>query len=183
MKPWTAERGVEAIHGSPASRRRSTLGARGLRVVGRQQDEHVVVEQRHALEPVGGERREAVVVVAEREVERAVAQPRQQVLGLALGQREVDARPVAAEVRHGVGDERGGGAEGREPQPPAAQRGDPAHLRLGAVEPRRDLAPVLEQHAAGRGQRGGARRAGDEPDAESRLRAGAAARTARSRRS
>ena len=98
-------------------------------------------------------RAEVAELEQQREVDLPGAQPRRDLLGLALGQRQLDVGVARAEggdrQRH---QRRPGGRERGHPQPAPAQAGDRPERRLGGLQPREDPLGVSHQRLPRRGQ-------------------------------
>ena len=122
-----------------------------------QREVHRVLEQLHARH-VRRQRRLAGELEQQRQVELAGAQARHDLLGLALGERQLDVRVGGAEAgdreRH---QRRAGGREGGHPQAPAAQPGDRRQRRLGGLQAREDALGVPDERLAGGRQADAAR--------------------------
>ena len=123
----------------------------------RQRQVHRVLEQlraRHLL----AQQRLAGELEQQRKIELAGAQPRDDRLRLALGERQLDVGVGGAErgdrKRH---QRRAGRREGGHAQAPAAQAGDRRQRRLGRVQPREDALGVPNERLAGGGQADAAR--------------------------
>ena len=124
---------------------------------------HRVFEQRHAA--CVGKRRRLVELVQKREVDRPAAQARDDLLGLALRERQLNLGIRRAERGDRVRQQRRpGGWERGEAQLTAAQAGDRLERRLGGVEAREDALGVPDERLPGGGQRDAARMALEERD-------------------
>ncbi len=110
-----------------------------------------ILEQRHARELVCG--RGVAELEQQREVDLAGAQARLDLLGLALGERQLDLGVARAEAcdreRH---QRRPRGREGSHPQATPAQAGDRTERRLGGLQAREDALGVSHERLPGRGQ-------------------------------
>ena len=122
------------------------------RVVVGERDVHGVVQEMNPLElllVVLEQGRQGRIVEGQRDVDLAGLQARQRVLGLELGERELDGRVLLVEARDRQRHERRpGGREGGEAQTAAAQPGDGLELGLGRREAGEDRVRVLHERAA-----------------------------------
>jgi len=135
------------------------------RVVGRQRQEHRVLEQRLADEAGRQRIARAGELEQQREVELTGVEPRGDLLGLTLGERQLDLGVLSAEHRDRERHQcRPGGRERCHPQLPAAQAGDRLHVGFGGGEPAEDPLGVRQQRRARGREPHAARQALDQRD-------------------
>ena len=122
-------------------------------MLGRERDEHRVIEQALGAQPGAVPLAGAGELEQQGQIEFARAQPRSDLLGLALGQRQRYVGVPRPKPRDGKRHQSGaGGRERRHSQPPRSDAEHRGELRLGRLDPREDRLRVLDQ-AGPRGRR------------------------------
>ena len=162
-RAWTRGRGLHPVLVAEIGQRQRRLA--GERVLGGQRHQHRILEQQMRPEPGAVPLARARELEQQRQVELAGAQPRRDLLGFALGERERDVRVALAEHRDRERHQRG--PRGRERGHPQTAGPHPEHRRqvcLGSLDPGEDRLGVLDQTCA----RGGRPHASAVPDDQGR---------------